>query len=118
MDNDLYWIFTLDVKPGQLAPFKALVRQIVDATSREPGTLAYQYAVSEDEQTVHIFERYRDSTAFVLHVEQTFGGFAERFLSFVSVRSLVVYGEPNAAARKALDSFGATYMRLFDGFAR
>ncbi|WP_206077467.1 putative quinol monooxygenase [Massilia sp. HP4] len=46
MDNDLFWIFTLDVKPGQLAPFKALVRQIVDATSREPGTLAYQYAVS------------------------------------------------------------------------
>jgi autoinducer 2-degrading protein len=95
-----------------------LFAQIVAATAQEPGTLAYQYAASEDRNTVHIFERYRDSAAFVRYVEQTFGGFAERFLSFVSVRSLVVYGEPDAAARKALYSFNATYMNLFDGFSR
>jgi hypothetical protein len=36
----------------------------------------------------------------------------------VTIASLVVYGTPNAAARKALDSFDATYMTIFDGFAR
>jgi autoinducer 2-degrading protein len=118
LDKGLFWVFTLDVKPGQFEPFKGLVAQIVAATAQEPGTLAYQYAASDDQNTVHIYERYRDSVAFVTHVEQTFGGFAERFLSFVSVRSLVVYGEPDAAARKALDSFNATYMNLFNGFSR
>jgi quinol monooxygenase YgiN len=118
LDKDLFWLFTLDVKPGRLAGFKELVAQIVAATALEPGTLAYQYAVSEDGNTVHIFERYRDSASFVTHVEQTFGGFAERFLSYVTVRSLIVYGEPDAAARKALDTFGATYMHLFNGFSR
>lgn len=117
MDNDLFWLFTLDVKPGKFEQFKGLVADIVASTQQEPGTLAYQYAVSEDQRTVHIYERYRDSAAFVVHVEQTFAGYAARFLSLVSVRSLVVYGNPNAGARQALDTFNATYMNLFDGFA-
>jgi quinol monooxygenase YgiN len=118
MVDDLYWVFTLDVKPGRFPEFRALVADIVAASSKEPGTLAYQYSVNADETQVHIFERYRDSEAFVAHVEQTFGGYAERFLALVNVASLVVYGNPNAAARKALDGFGARYMTLFDGFAR
>ena len=118
MVEDLYWVFTLNVKPGRFEEFRALVADIVAASREEPGTLAYQYSVNADETTVHIFERYRDSDAFVAHVEQTFGGYAERFLSMVTIASLVVYGNPNAAARKALDSFNASYMTLFDGFAR
>lgn len=118
MADDLYWVFTLDVKPGRFAEFRALVADIVAASHEEPGTLAYQYSVNADETMVHIFERYRDSAAFVSHVEQTFGAFAERFLSMVTVASLVVYGNPDAAARKALDGFNASYMTLFDGFAR
>jgi quinol monooxygenase YgiN len=117
MVDDLYWVFTLAVKPGQLPAFRSLVAGIVAASRKEPGTLAYQYSISADEKTIHIFERYRDSQAFVTHVEQTFGGYAERFLSMVTIVSLVVYGNPDAAARKALDSFNATYMTLFDGFA-
>lgn len=118
MVDDLYWVFTLDVKTGRLPEFRALVADIVAASSREPGTLAYQYSVNADETQVHIFERYRDSQAFMDHLALTFGGYAERFLALVTVASLIVYGNPDAAARKALDSFGATYMTLFDGFAR
>lgn len=118
MDEDLLWLFTFDVHPGKFEQFKTLVVDIVAATSLEPGTLAYQYAVSDDQRTVHIYERYRDSAAFIVHLEQTFAGFAERFLSCVSVRSVVVYGEPDAAARRALDDFKPIYMHLFDGFTR
>ena len=118
MVDDLYWVFTLDVKPGKFQEFRTLVADIVAASHKEPGTLASQYSVNADETVVHIFERYRDSDAFVAHVDQTFGPQAERFLSLVTVASLVVYGNPNAAARKALDSFDAAYMTLFDGFAR
>jgi quinol monooxygenase YgiN len=118
MVDDLYWVFTLNVKPGKFAQFRTLVADIVAASRDEPGTLAYQYSVSADETTVHIFERYRDSVAFVDHVELTFSRYAERFLQLVTIASLVVYGNPNVAARKALDSFDATYMTLFDGFAR
>jgi quinol monooxygenase YgiN len=118
MGNDLFWLFTLQVNPGKYEEFKTLVSAIVEATKKESGTLAYQYSVNADQSVVHIYERYRDSDAFVSHVEQTFGAFAERFLSLVTVSSLVVYGTPNAAARKALDTFNASYMTLFDGFSR
>lgn len=118
LNNDLFWLFTLDVKAEKFDEFKRLVSDIVAATHNEPGTLAYWYAVSDDQRTVHIYERYQDSEAFVVHVEQTFASYAEQFLSLVSVKSLVVYGTPNAKARKALDSFNATYMNLFDGFSR
>jgi quinol monooxygenase YgiN len=118
MADDLFWVFTLQVHPGKFEEFKTLVSAIVAATSKEPGTLAYQYSVNADRSVVHIYERYRDSDAFVSHVEKTFGGFADRFLSLVAVSSLVVYGTPNDEARKALDTFNATYMTLFDGFAR
>ena len=118
VNNDLFWIFTLAVKPGKFADFKALVAQIVKASSHEPGTIAYQYSANQEKTVVHIYERYRDSEAFVSHVNQTFGAYAERFLSFVDVAGLVVYGEPNAVARKALDAFNASYMNLFDGFSR
>jgi quinol monooxygenase YgiN len=118
MADDLYWLFTARVCPGQFDAFKALVADIVRATRQEPGTLAYQYAVSTDQQTVHIFERYRDSEAFVTHAETTFAGYAERFLALVAIESVLVYGAPSAQARKILDRFNPTYMALFDGFAR
>lgn len=118
MDKEVFWVFTLGVQPEKFAEFKQLVSSIVAASFDEPGTLAYQYAVSDDQRTVHIFERYRDSEAFVVHVEQTFSGYAQRFLALVSIDSLVVYGAPNAEARKALDTFNARYMTLFDGFSR
>ncbi|MGI4848909.1 MAG: putative quinol monooxygenase [Janthinobacterium lividum] len=118
MASELFWVFTLQVNPGKYQEFKTLVSAIVAATSREPATLAYQYSVNADQSVVHIYERYQNSDAFVRHVEQTFGGFAERFLSLVVVSSLVVYGAPTAEARKALDTFNATYMTLFDGFSR
>jgi hypothetical protein len=80
--------------------------------------LTYEYSVGDDGRTVNIFERYRDSDAFVSHVDETFAKFAERFLELASVTRFVVYGEPTAAARVKLDSFGAIYMKTFDGFRR
>jgi quinol monooxygenase YgiN len=118
MREAISWVVTVTVTPGQFAAFKQVVAPLVAATKEEPGALAYEYNVSDDESTVHIFERYRDSNAVVAHVEQTFAQFAERFLALATVTGFVVYGSPNAEARKILDGFGAVYMTPFDGFTR
>jgi len=118
MREEISWLVTVIVKPGQLAAFKQVVALLVAATKEEPGTLAYEYNVSDDESTVHVFERYRNSTAVVAHVEQTFAQFAERFIALATITGVVVYGSPNAEARKILDGFGAVYMTPFDGFTR
>lgn len=110
-------LFSLAVKPEALAEFKALISRIVAATQLEPGTLIYEYSISEDKSTVHILERYQ-ANSVVSHVDTTFAPFGERFLELCTITSLVVYGTPDAQVRKRLDPFGAIYMTPFDGFAR
>ena len=110
-------LFSLSVKPAEFPEFKALIANIVAATSTEPDTLVYEYSVNEDNSTVHILERYK-ADAVVSHVDTTFAPFGKRFLELCTVTSLVVYGTPDIEVRKRLDPFGAVYMTPFDGFSR
>ena len=118
MREEIHWVFTVTVKPGQFDEFKQVVAPLVAATKEEPGALAYQYNVDDDQSTVHIFERYRDSDAVVAHVKGTFARFAERFMALATATGFVVYGTPSAEARTILDGLGAVYMTPFDGFTR
>lgn len=117
MNNEITCVFNLAVNDGQFPAFKELVSRVVEATTKEPGTLSYVYSVSEDQQTAHIVERYRQQD-LVSHVDYTFAPFAETFLSLVTITALTVYGEPDDEIRKRLDPFGAVYMKPFDGFTR
>jgi quinol monooxygenase YgiN len=117
MHPQISCLFSLAVKPEEFPVFKALIANIVAATSTEPGTLVYEYSANEDNSTVHILERY-NADAVVSHVDTTFAPFGKRFLELCTVTSLVVYGTPDAEIRKRLDPFGAVYMTPFDGFSR
>ncbi len=110
-------LFSLAIKPGDFAEFKALIAQVVAATRKEPGTLVYEYSVNEDQSVAHILERYKVESV-VSHVDITFAPFGKRFLELCTITSLVVYGTPDAEIRKRLDPFGAVYMTPFDGFSR
>jgi quinol monooxygenase YgiN len=118
MHNEITCVFSLEVQPGKFDEFKQLVAQIVSLASAESGTIMYEYSASPDGNTAHIVERYRDSRAIVEHVEQTFGPYAERFLSLVQVKGLVVYGNPDTGARQKLNAFAPIYLTQFDGFKR
>lgn len=116
--NEISCLFSLDVLPGQFEAFKLLVSEIVAATREETDTLVYEYSVTVDQLHATILERYRHSEALVSHVKETFAPFAERFLSYATVRELKVHGAPSEAARVLLDGFGASYLHPFDGFWR
>ena len=66
----------------------------------------------------HIYERYADSDAAVVHLGNFGAKFAERFLQCFEPTDLYVYGEPSDEARAALDGFGAVYLGTFGGFSR
>ncbi len=119
MSDAVHWVLALNIKEGELDNFKALVKEMVDATkANEPGTLNYEWFVSDDEKTCHIYERYADSAATMVHLA-TFGqDFAERFMAVLKPVQLVVYGNPNDEVRAALVAFGAVNMSQFAGFAR
>ena len=119
MNNNVYWIVELSVKDGELDNFQSLMNEMVDATqANEPGTLNYEWTISEDSKTIHIYERYADSAAAVTHMV-TFGErYAERFMAAVDQTCFVVYGNPNNEAKAVLEGVGAVFMLPFGGFAR
>ncbi len=69
METSVAWLVECAVKPGQLDTFKTLMEEMVAGTSEEPGTRNYEWYISEDGSTVHIWEKYADSAATLTHVK-------------------------------------------------
>ena len=118
MEDQVSWVLELAIKPGELDAFKALMEEMVDGTSAEPNTLAYQWFISDDNGTVHIYEKYADSEALVSHVNGFGAKWAERFLGAVDVTRFTVYGNPSATAKELMDGLGAVYLGPWGGFSR
>ena len=75
------------MKDGQLETFEELMEEMVEGTSAEPKTLAYEWYISEDGGTVHILEKYADSDPMIEHVTGFLDKWARRFMGCVDVRA-------------------------------
>ena len=119
MSNNVHWVLELNINDGALAGFKKLMAEMVTATqANEPGALDYEWLLSEDGTICHIYERYADSGAAMIHLT-TFGEkFAGRFLALVSPTRLTVYGPASAEVRGAMAGLGAVHMSQIGGFTR
>jgi quinol monooxygenase YgiN len=118
MEDHVAWVIELTVKPGQLGTLKELMDEMVEGTSGESGTRNYEWYISDDESTVHIFEKYESSEAMIAHVNGFLEKWAARFMGCVEPTRFVVYGSPSEAARELLAPFGGTYLGPWGGFAR
>ena len=118
MNEHVSWVIELAVKDDAHDTFKELMEEMVSGTSTEPQTLAYEWYISDDGGTVHIFEKYADSEAMVSHVNGFLKKWAERFMKCVDVTRFVVYGDPSPAAREVLEGFSPTYLGPWSGFSR
>ncbi len=112
--SEVFWVFTLKVQPDQYDQLKQIVASV---EQKEPGTLEYEWNISEDHGTLTVFERYADSAAVVQHGND-FGPFAKPFFALATPTSLVVFGAPDADAKKAIAGLHPVYMTTFDGFTR
>jgi quinol monooxygenase YgiN len=118
MEQHVSWIIELAVKDGALDAYKELMEEMVSGTSTEPQTLAYEWYISADGRTVHIFEKYATSEAMVTHVSGFLEKWAARFMASVDVTRFAVYGDPSPEARALLEGFGPEYLEPWGGFSR
>jgi len=119
MSDTVAWMLELAIKPGELDNMKALMNEMVEATqTNEPGTLNYEWFISEDEKSCHIYERYADSAAAMIHIGNFGQHFAKRFMAVFEPTRRVVYGNPNEEVRKILSSRGGVFMGPLGGFGR
>lgn len=94
-----------------------MARMVSKVQADEPGTLDYEWLVSEDCKSCAFYERYRDSEAMLTHV-QGFGAFAEDFLAAVKPTGFKVYGEASDALKTTLADFAPSYFAKIGGFTR
>ena len=116
MENLISWHVELVVRPGQLDHFRALTREMMESTKREPGVLIYERFIDDANANVHIYERYTDSAAAVAHLHTFARLYGERFSGMVERTRFVVYGDPTPDLKQLLDGLGAIYLSRFDGF--
>ncbi len=117
--NSTSWVLEVNIKDGALEDLKALMSDMVAATdANEPGAANYEWFISEDGKSLHLYERYVNNDALMTHLAAFGEKFAERFLAIVEPTRFVVYGDPSSEARAALAGFGAIHMEQIGGFAR
>lgn len=55
MSQQVSWIFELSVNDGELSKLKELMNELLVSTkANEPGTLAYEWSISDDGKQCHI----------------------------------------------------------------
>ena len=104
---------------GQLDNLKALISEMVEAFKRdELGTLNYEWFLADDGKSVHVYERYADSEAYVGHLRSFGETYAERCFTQMTVTKLAIYGHPSDMVREVLANSAPIYMSPYDGIAR
>ena len=119
MNHHVIWTLDMQVAPGRQEDLRALMHEMATATeANEPGTLDYEWSLSEDGTICHLFERYADCAAAEIHMATFDEKYAARFMALLTPTRVTLYGRPNAAIRAGLAPFGAVYMAPAAGFSR
>ena len=117
MSENVYWVFELAINPGRFEDLETLITAMIEATQKnEAGTLNYEWAISDDRQVCHVYERFQDSAAAMAHLESFGANFAARFMELLKPTRLVVYGTPSVQMKDALTGLNPVYMAPFGGF--
>lgn len=107
------------IKPGELDNFKALVKEMVEATqANEPDMMTYEFFISEEGASCQIIERYVDSDAVMAHLGHFGSKFGDRFMALAEPKRSKVCGNPSDELKGVMSGFGAMIFTPVGGFKR
>jgi quinol monooxygenase YgiN len=118
MTNNVYWVIKAEIVEGQLAALRAIAPKFCEMTKTEPGAIAYEWSLSADEKTVHIYERYEDSDAALAHLGNVGPHLPELMGVIILPTAIECYGAASDAFKEALKDFPMIYFDQFDGFGK
>lgn len=118
MSNETINIHLIVAVPAANASgFTELMNELVERTSKEPGTLVYEWYATED-GTWHILERYADAENGDLHVKGFAENYAGRFFDLVDSCEAIVSDNATPYIRGVLDGIAPLYISQKGGFNR
>ena len=117
MSDIVHWVLEVEIKPGNLDGFKALMNELIEVTRQETGALSYEWTFSDDRTVCCLYERYRTSEDALIHLAN-FDAFEGRFLDLCEPVSFTVMGQPSEALRAKLAPDAPAYRTFEAGFHR
>lgn len=118
MSEAVSWSLQMSVRDGCLDDAKNLAPEMIESTREEAGAMTYEFFLSDDGMLCHLYERYADSDAAMVHLGNFGTHFAERFMACFEPTSFSVYGPARADVRAVLEGFGAQFLSNLGGFRR
>jgi|SRR5436190_9569370 len=116
MADTVGWLVEGNIE--QFDAFEELMKEMVEGTSTEPGTLNYEWFISDDKSSFTIWEKYADNEAALAHLNGFLEKWAKHFGEHSEMTSFVVYGDADDRVRNTVASLTPTYQKHWGGFAR
>jgi len=109
----------MTVSPEQMDAFKSLALSMTEGTKSEPGTLGYEWFVSDDSKRFRLVETYEDAAAIEAHfmgsvVQQLVPKLAE----VCTVDGIEVYGDPGPVVTGMVAASSSTIFKYWTGIGR
>ena len=119
MASEIAWLLEMEIKEGRRQDLEALIGDLTENTeANEPGTTGYVWWINDEGTLGHLFERYVDSEAALVHLETFSERFADRYMPLVGALRVWFYGTPSPELERAMAVMKPLYMRRAGGFTR
>ena len=118
MTKNISWIVEAKIKIGKLDD---LTKWITNASSQvkniETNTMAYEFQLSPDKKLAHYYNRYLNSEALIMHMDNI-SPLLPELLKLATPKKITVYGPANNTVKTILEHLNPIYFNCFGGFTR
>jgi quinol monooxygenase YgiN len=119
MKSHVSWIVKIGIKDGKLSDFNSFMTDMIKETkNNELETQSYEWYFNEEQTECHIYEKYTDSAAAMIHLNSFGDNFAERFTALVDPIGVTIYGDASSSVKEALSGFSPNSFSHVAGFTR
>jgi quinol monooxygenase YgiN len=115
--KEIYWVLVLKISASKEAEFKALSAKLIESTKEEAGALNYEWSLTEDGGTCHIYERYADSAAVKVHLQRSLELVAQ-IMTVATPQSFALYGASEAEVKAMFSDLNPVFTKPLGGFGR
>lgn len=117
MEQNITWILEGKIDKKRKKEFIALMDEMIATVTKEPQTLAYEWNIAEDGESISIYERYENEDATNKHLAE-WGQFSPRYLDLIRVNKFTVFSDLSPELRETVAGLNPVYMRPIGGFSK
>ena len=113
------FVVDLTINEGSFDQFESVVQAMTAASRKEPGTLGYEWCLSDDRKRCRLIEVYADENAMIAHMSgPAVQELVPKALETASIAGFDVYGDLGPEGAKIMAQFGVEIFAPWHGLGR